>query len=134
MTPASPPESTNTSPALGRDFRGLLGQLVKLEHITGGLIVAPDGLLIAAELPRQLPAEPLSALAATLGRELELRGPQLRRGTFPMAQFLAVDGTAFLASTPVGFIVLLGDASADWDATRGALRTAVGSLHRAWAG
>jgi len=134
MTPASSPGPTDTIPALGRDFRGLLGQLVKLQHITGGLIVAPDGLLIAAELPRQLPAEPLSALAATLGRELELRGPQLRRGTFPMAQFLAVDGTAFLASTPVGFIVLLGDASADWDATRGALRTAVGSLHRAWAG
>ena len=134
MTPANPSESSGTSSALGRDFRGLLGQLVKLQHITGGFIVAPDGLLIAAELPYQIQAEPLSALAATLGRELELRGPQLRRGTFPMAQFLTGDGTAFVASTPVGFIVLLGDASADWDATRGALRTAVGTIHRAWAG
>ena len=133
MTPANA-DGPSATADLGRDFRGLLGQLVKLAHISGGLIVAPDGLLIAARLPPEIQAEALSALAATLGRELELRGPQLRRGTFPMAQFLAVDGTAFLASTPVGFIVLLGDASADWDATRGALRTAVGSLHRAWAG
>jgi len=33
-----------------RDLRGLLGELLKLDHITGGLIVAPDGLVIAAEL------------------------------------------------------------------------------------
>ena len=91
-------------PALGRDLRALLAQLMKLEHITGGLVVAPDGLVIAADLPREVEAEPLSALAATLGRELELRGPQLRRGTFPMAQFASVSGTAFLGCTPVGFI------------------------------
>ena len=58
MTPANPSESSGTNPALGRDFRGLLGQLVKLQHITGGFIVAPDGLLIAAELPREIQAEP----------------------------------------------------------------------------
>jgi predicted regulator of Ras-like GTPase activity (Roadblock/LC7/MglB family) len=132
MTPPNA-DGVSVTADLGRDFRGLLGRLVKLEHISGGLIVAPDGLLIAAELSRDMQAEPLSALAATLGRELELRGPQLRRGTFPMAQFLAGDGSAFLASTPVGFILLLGDANADWDATRSALRSAVGMLHRAWA-
>ena len=104
-------------PALGRDLRGLLA----------------DGLTIAADLPREIEAEPLSALAATLGRELELRGPQLRRGTFPMAQFASVSGTAFLGSTPVGFIVLLGEPRADWDTIRAALRSAVGAVYRAWA-
>jgi len=125
---------TDARPMLGRDFRSLLGQLVKLDHIAGGLIVAPDGLLIAAQLASGIAAEPLSALAATLGRQLELRGPQLRRGTFPMAHFATAQGTAFLGSTPVGFIVLLGDASASWDVVRGALRAAVGTIHRAWAG
>ena len=120
-------------PALGRDLRGLLAELLKLEHITGGLVVAPDGLVIAADLPREIQPEPLSALAATLGRELELRGPQLRRGTFPMAQFASVSGAAFLGSTPVGFIVLLGEPRADWDAIRAALRAAVGTVYRAWA-
>ena len=120
-------------PALGRDLRALLAQLMKLEHITGGLVVAPDGLVIAADLPREVEAEPLSALAATLGRELELRGPQLRRGTFPMAQFASVSGTAFLGSPPVGFIVLLGEPQADNDAVRTALRAAVGTIYRAWA-
>ncbi len=120
-------------PVLGRDLRALLAELLKLEHITGGLIVAPDGLTIAADLPREIDAEPLSALAATLGRELELRGPQLRRGTFPMAQFASVSGTAFLGSTPVGFIMLLGEPRADWDTIRAALRSAVGAVYRAWA-
>ena len=120
-------------PVLGRDLRRLLAELLKLEHVTGGLVVAPDGLTIAADLPREIQAEPLSALAATLGRELELRGPQLRRGTFPMAQFASVSGTAFLGSTPVGFIVLLGEPRADWDTIRAALRSAVGAVYRAWA-
>jgi predicted regulator of Ras-like GTPase activity (Roadblock/LC7/MglB family) len=120
-------------PALGRDIRALLGELMKLDHITGGLVVAPDGLVIAADLPREVEAEPLSALAATLGRELELRGPKLRRGTFPMAQFASVSGTAFLGSTPVGFIMLLGEPRADWDAIRAGLRAAVGAVYRAWA-
>jgi predicted regulator of Ras-like GTPase activity (Roadblock/LC7/MglB family) len=121
-------------PELGRDPRGLLTELLKLEHIIGGLVVAPDGLVIAADLPREIDAEPLSALAATLGRELELRGPRLRRGTFPMAQFASVSGAAFLGSTPVGFIVLLGEPRADWDTIRAALRRAVGTVYRAWAG
>jgi hypothetical protein len=125
---------TDGRPAPGRDFRGLLGELVSLDHIQGGLIVAPDGLLIAARLPDEIPAEPLSALAATLGRELELRGPQVRRGTFPMAQFATGNGVAFLGSTPVGFIVLLGGPGSSWETIRGALRAAVGTVHRAWAG
>jgi hypothetical protein len=49
-------------------------------------------------------------------------------------RFATGAGSAFLGSTPVGFIVLLGDASADWDTMRRALRAAVGTIHRAWAG
>jgi predicted regulator of Ras-like GTPase activity (Roadblock/LC7/MglB family) len=126
--------AVDARPELGRDLRRLLAELLKLEHIIGGLVVAPDGLVIAADLPQEIEAEPLSALAATLGRELELRGPRLRRGTFPMAQFASVSGAIFLGSTPVGFIVLLGEPRADWDTTRAALRRAVGTVYRAWAG
>jgi predicted regulator of Ras-like GTPase activity (Roadblock/LC7/MglB family) len=126
--------AVDARPEVGRDLRRLLAELLKLEHIIGGLVVAPDGLVIAADLPHEIEAEPLSALAATLGRELELRGPRLRRGTFPMAQFASVSGAVFLGSTPVGFIVLLGEPRADWDATRAALRRAVGTVYRAWAG
>ncbi len=121
-----------TQPPQGRDFRALLGQLVKLDHVRGGLIVAPDGLVIAAELPSNIPVEALSALAATLGRELEVRGPRLRRGTFLMAHFAAGDGTIFLGGTPVGFIVLIGDADANRDVVRFALRTAMEAVREAW--
>lgn len=124
--------SIETPPAHGRDFRYVLGELVKLEHVRGGLVVAPDGLVIAAALPTEIAVEPLSALAATLGHELELRGPRLRRGTFLMAHFAAGDGTVFLGGTPVGFIVLLGDAEVNRDKVRFAMRTAMDTVRQAW--
>lgn len=119
-------------PTPGRDFRQVLAGLTRLEHVRGGLLVAPDGLVIAAALPPDIPVEPVSALAATLGRELELRGPRLRRGTFLMAHFLADDGTVFLGGTPVGFIVLLTDTDVNRDTIRHALREAIGAIRQAW--
>jgi predicted regulator of Ras-like GTPase activity (Roadblock/LC7/MglB family) len=116
----------------GRDFRQVLAGLTQLEHVRGGLLVAPDGLVIAAALPPDIAVEPVSALAATLGRELELRGPRLRRGTFLMAHFLADDGAVFLGGTPIGFIVLLTDTEVNRDAIRHALREAIGSIRQAW--
>ncbi len=124
--------TTEAHPARGRDFRQLLRDLMTLEHVRGGLIVAPDGLVIAADLPREVAVEPLSALAATLGRELELRGPRMRRGTFLMAHFAAGEGTVFLGGTPVGFIVLLGGAEVNRDTVRHALRSAMDSVRQAW--
>ncbi len=123
---------TQTMANRGRDFRQLLRELVRVKHVLGGLIVAPDGLVIASELPSEIPVEALSALAATLGRELEIRGPRLRRGSFLMAHFAAGDGTVFLGGTPVGFIVLLGNAEVDRDTVRQALRSAMDSVRQAW--
>lgn len=119
-------------PGRGRDLRQVLTELVRLEHVRGALLVAPDGLVIAATLPPEIPVEPLSALAASLGRELELRGPKLRRGTFLIAYFAAGDGTVFLGGTPVGFIVLLTDASVNRDTIRHALRGAIETVRQAW--
>lgn len=117
----------------GRDLKQVLQHLLQQEHVTGGLIVAPDGLVIAAQLPDGMAVEAVSALAAMLGRELELRGPRLRRGTFLMAQFAAGDGTVFLGGTPVGFIVLLAEAAAGGEKIRRALRAAVESIRQAFA-
>ncbi len=124
--------SPDARPARGRDLREVLGQLVRLDHVRGGLFVAPDGLVIAAQLPGEVPVEPLSALAATLGRELELRGPRVRRGIAMMAEFAAGNGTVFLGGTPVGFIVLLGDPGVNLDTIRHALQTAIDSVRQAW--
>lgn len=116
----------------GRDLKQVLDRLLQQEHVTGGLIVAPDGLVIAARLPSGAPVEAVSALAAMLGRELELRGPRLRRGTFLTAQFAAGDGSVFLGGTPVGFIVLLARAEAGAEKVRRALRAAVESVRQAF--
>lgn len=119
-------------PSAGRAFRQLLAGLTALDHVRGGLLVAPDGLVIAATLPPDIPVEPVSALAATLGRELELRGPRLRHGAFLIAQFAADDGSVFVGATPVGFIVLLVDAQVNRDAIRHALRETIGAIRQAW--
>ncbi|PYO03248.1 MAG: hypothetical protein DMD89_02600 [Candidatus Rokuibacteriota bacterium] len=116
----------------GRDLRALLRELITVEHVRGGLIVAPDGLLIASELPSHIPVEALSALAATLGRELEVRGPRLRRGSFLMANFAAGDGSVFLGGTPVGFILLLAGAEANRERVRHAMRGAIDAVRQAW--
>jgi predicted regulator of Ras-like GTPase activity (Roadblock/LC7/MglB family) len=116
----------------GRNFRTLLHDLVQLDHVRGGLIVAADGLAIAAELPEDVPLEALAALAAMLGRELEVRGPRLRRGSFVMAHFAAGGGTVFLGGTPIGFIVLIGDAHVDREHVRRAMAGAMDTVRHAW--
>jgi len=130
MTTANGVHPTTT--ASGRDLRTLLHELLTVDNVRGGLIVAPDGLLIASELPSNIPVEALSALAATLGRELEVRGPRLRRGSFIMAHFAAGDGTVFLGGTPVGFILLLADATANRERIRTAMRGAIDAVRQAW--
>lgn len=126
---ASP--AADARPARSRVFRDVLTRLMGLGHVRGALVVAPDGLVIAGQLPPEIAVEPLAALAATLGRQLELRGPR-RPGIGLVAEFTAADGTVFLGGTPVGFIVLLGDADARRDTIRPALRTAMDAVRQAW--
>jgi predicted regulator of Ras-like GTPase activity (Roadblock/LC7/MglB family) len=116
----------------GRDLRRLLGELLVLEHLRGGLIIAPDGLVIASQLEPDISVEALSALGASLGRELELDGARSGRAGFTLAHFRTDDGLLFIGSTPVGFIILIARADVDRDAIRHALRGAVESVRQAW--
>ena len=118
------------SPALSRAraFREILSSLAKLGGVRGGLIVTPDGLVITSELPARSAAEPLAAVGAALGRELELGAEHLGRGEFRTALFSADDGTILVGGSLVGFLILLSDPSADIAAVRTALRQAAGRL------
>src|SRR6476660_8753378 len=90
-------------------FRETLFELIRLDGVRGGLIVTPDGLVINSELPPRFPVEALAALAATLGRELELGASRLERGAFRTALFSADDGTVFVGGSPVGYVTLVAD-------------------------
>jgi predicted regulator of Ras-like GTPase activity (Roadblock/LC7/MglB family) len=116
----------------GRDLRRLLMELLTVEHLRGGVIVAPDGLVIASQLAPDVSVEALSALGASLGRELELDGARMRRSGFVLAHFRTDDGMLFIGGTPVGYIVLIAEGHADRDRVRHALRGAVESVRRAW--
>jgi hypothetical protein len=77
-------------------------------------------------------ADELAALAATLGRELEVGMEQLARGTFRTAFFSTDGGAIFVGGSPIGFVVLLGDADAEPATVSPALQEAVARLAGAW--
>ena len=119
-------------PSRAQAFRETLVDLIRLDGVRGGLIVTPDGLVINSELPPRFPVEALAALAATLGRELELGASRLERGVFRTAFFSADDGTVFVGGSPVGYVTLVADRNVNIDAVRTALGRSVDRLRGTW--
>jgi predicted regulator of Ras-like GTPase activity (Roadblock/LC7/MglB family) len=124
---SGPPQTSRA-----QQFKDILGELGQLTGVGGGLIVTPDGLVVTADLSGRISAEALAALAATLGRELEVGTEQLARGAFRTAFFSADDGTVFVGGSPIGFVILLGDAGAEPTTVAPALRSALTRLEGAW--
>ena len=122
------PAAAVPRPLRARVFREILAGLSNVASIRGGLLVTPDGLVITADLPPRTQVEALAALGATLGRELELGAGRLGRGAFRMALFVADNGTLFIGSSRVGFLILLGDRNADVSSVRMALARALDRL------
>jgi predicted regulator of Ras-like GTPase activity (Roadblock/LC7/MglB family) len=133
MTPRLKLAMEHDGPSRGRYVRDVIQQFLKLRSVRGALLVAPDGFVIAAEVPESMPVEPLGAMAARLGRELEASAARMGRASFSTAMFSAVDGAMFVAATPIGFVVVLGDQQANLEAIRSAVEEAVVLIQTAWA-
>jgi predicted regulator of Ras-like GTPase activity (Roadblock/LC7/MglB family) len=118
--------------ARAREFRRILAEMLKIDRVRGGVVVAADGLVITSSLPRGIAVEPLAALTATLGRELEEGADRLKRTAFHTALFSSDDGTVFLGSSPVGFVVVLGDREVNVGLVQWALRKALATLEGTW--
>jgi type IV pilus assembly protein PilB len=73
----------------GRQVRDIVESLGRLHWVRGALVVSPDGFVIASEVPRAVAVEPLAALAATLGRDLEVGASRMGHGAFQTALFSA---------------------------------------------
>lgn len=117
----------------GRLVRDVVQGLARVVGVRGALLVAPDGFIIAAEVPASVEMEPVAALAATLGRDLEVGATRLGRGAFQTALFSADDGTLFLAASRIGFVVALAEPQANVQAIRGGLEEAVSAIDSSWA-
>ena len=126
------PEAASPAPSRAQAFRETISELIRLDGVRGGLIVTPDGLVITSELPPRFPVEALAALAATLGRELELGASRLERGAFRTALFSADDGTVFVGGSPVGYVTLVADRNVNNEGVRTALGRAVDRLRSTW--
>jgi predicted regulator of Ras-like GTPase activity (Roadblock/LC7/MglB family) len=118
--------------ARGRHVCDVVEHLVGLHLVRGAMIVAPDGFVIAAQIPPALAVEPLAALAATLGRELEINAARLGRTPFQTALFSADDGALCLGTTRIGFVVVLAEPHANLHTIRAAVREAVARIEAAW--
>ena len=120
------------SASRGGQVRDIVQVLAHVAGVKGALIVAPDGFVIAADTAQDVAPESLAALAATLGRDLEVGASRLGRGAFQTAQFAADEGTLFLATSPIGFVVVLAAPTAGLPSVRDALADAVGVIEAAW--
>jgi predicted regulator of Ras-like GTPase activity (Roadblock/LC7/MglB family) len=115
----------------GRDLRAVLHRLAEAASVHGALLVAPDGLVIASSLRGVVAVEAISALAATLGRELELASAP-SRGALGVAQFASDGGMLILGAPAIGFVVVLAGDAADPARLAADVRDAVGTIERAW--
>jgi predicted regulator of Ras-like GTPase activity (Roadblock/LC7/MglB family) len=115
-------------PSRARVFTETLVSLAHFKGVRGGLLVAPDGLVITSTLPGRAVVEALGAVGASLGRELERGADRFGRGELKTAVFAAAEGIILLGASLTGFLILLADRSVDVTAVRAALRRALPRL------
>ena len=132
MTPRLKLAMEHDGPSRGRYVRDVVLQLLKLRTVRGALLVASDGFVVVAEVPDTIAVEPLAAMAARLGRELEASGARMGRASFSTAMFSGPDGPMFLAAAPIGYVVVLAEQRANLEAIRSATDEAVAALQAAW--
>src|SRR5437867_11398905 len=92
------------SASRGRHVRDIVQELKRLHWVRGAMIVAPDGFVIAAELPPTIAVDSLSALAATLGRQLATSPARLGLPSVSTALFSADDASRFLAGSRIAYL------------------------------
>lgn len=133
MTPRLKLAMEHDGPSRGRYVRDVVQQLLKLRSIRGALLVASDGFVIVAEVPDTVAVEPLAAMAARLGRELEASAARMGRASFSTAMFSGPDGPMFLAAVPLGYVVVLAEQRANLEAIRNVTDEAVALIQAVWA-
>lgn len=129
---ADEPRAGAAGPSRADRVREILAGVAGRPHVRGGVLVAPDGFVIASALPPAIPVEPLAAVAATLGRELELGADRLSRGAAGTAFFSAEDGTLLLGGSPVGFLAVIAGPGADVGRLRDEVKASVDALQQVW--
>ena len=132
MTPRLKLAIEHDGPSRGRHVRDVMQQLLKVRSIRGALLVASDGFVIVGEVPNTVAVEPLAAMAARLGRELEASAARMGRASFSTAMFSGPDGPMFLAAAPIGYVVVLAEQRANLEAIRSATDEAVALIQAAW--
>jgi predicted regulator of Ras-like GTPase activity (Roadblock/LC7/MglB family) len=125
-------ERAGDSGSRAEQVRAIIAGVARMDRARGGVLVAPDGFVIDAQLRPDIAVEPLAAVAAALGRELELGADRLSRGMAGTAFFSAQDGGLFLGGSPVGFLAVVAEPDADVQQMRNAVKQALDALQQIW--
>ena len=132
MTPRLKLAMEQDGPSRGRYVRDVVQRLLELRSVRGALLVAPDGFVIAADVPGSVAVEALAATSARLGRELQASATRMGHAAFSAAMFSTDDGAIFVAAAGIGYVVVLADPEARLEAVRGGLDEAVELIRAAW--
>lgn len=106
----------------------VLQELNKTSGITGSMLVADDGIVIAADLDSTQEEETVGALASSITSVVRKSLEKLGRETFSQVTIEADRGKMFLADAGVGTLVVTAEHQVNIGLVRLEIRNAVAKL------
>lgn len=90
-------------------MREVLSELNKTSGITGSMLVGHDGIVIAADLNSKFDDETIGALAGSISSTVAKSLDRMNQTPLQQLTIEAEKGKMFIASTPVGYLVVTAD-------------------------
>lgn len=109
----------------------VLQELNKTSGITGSMLVASDGIVIASDLDSSNEDETVGALASSIAAVIRKSMDKLGRERFSQVTIEAERGKMFLAETGVGMLVVTAENQANIGLVRLEINQAVSRLQEA---
>lgn len=109
----------------------VLEELNKTSGITGSMLVAADGIVIASDLDSSNEDETVGALASSIAAVIRKSMDKLGREHFSQVTIEAERGKMFLAETGVGMLVVTAEQQANIGLVRLEINQAVSRLQQA---
>jgi len=110
-------------------MREVLQRLNLVQGMKGSLVVTPDGLPIAAELPDNLDRETAAGLAGIIGRMLSDWAGEVKAGKISIGLLEAKNARLFFAPIAWGYLVAIAEKQCPLGEMRLELKVAVGNLN-----
>ena len=109
-------------------MREVLSELNKTSGITGSMLVGHDGIVIAADLNSQFDNETIGALAGSISSTVAKSLERLQQTPLRQLTIEASQGKMFIASTPVGYLVVTAEDRVNMGLIRLEIKNAISQI------